>query len=186
MRAVEEKVGDEELMMRFKNGDQTAFDVLFQRYRLVLYRYFLRQCQQPALAEELYQDVWLKLINAKQRYQPKAQFNTYLFTIAHRRWLDYVRRNENKIVFIEDTGEKQEHIDSRPQPDAELDQRQQKQRFLFALKQLPANQREVFILREESGLSLETIAHITQENVETVKSRLRYAVKKLKQVCIQE
>ena len=70
MDLVDSKISDEELMIRFKNGEKKAFDMLFQRYRPILFRYFLRLCQQPALAEELYQDVWLKLINAKHRPKP--------------------------------------------------------------------------------------------------------------------
>jgi len=76
---------DETLMLRYRNGDAGAFGRLYARHKGSLYRYLLRQCGQPTVAEELFQDVWLKLIAARSGYAVQARFATWLYRIAHNR-----------------------------------------------------------------------------------------------------
>ena len=83
---------DEELMNRYRDGDAHAFEVLYTRHKGPLYRYLLRQCGAAALAEELFQDVWMKLIRARERYETRAKFTTYLYHLAHNRLIDHYRR----------------------------------------------------------------------------------------------
>ena len=82
---------DEELMNRYRDGDAHAFEVLYTRHKGPLYRYLLRQCGAAALAEELFQDVWMKLIRARERYEARAKFTTYLYHLAHNRLIDHYR-----------------------------------------------------------------------------------------------
>jgi RNA polymerase sigma-70 factor (ECF subfamily) len=176
---------DEELMNRYRDGDAHAFEVLYTRHKGPLYRYLLRQCGAAALAEELFQDVWMKLIRARERYEARAKFTTYLYHLAHNRLIDHYRRAKAgvPISYDDDPGEPliEQVADSETrEPDNELDRRRLGQRLLEQIATLPEAQREAFLLREESGLSLEEIADVTGVNAETAKSRLRYALTKLR------
>jgi len=177
---------DEELMNRYRDGDAHAFEVLYTRHKGPLYRYLLRQCGAAALAEELFQDVWMKLIGARARYEARAKFTTYLYHLAHNRLIDHYRRARAgvPISYDDDPDELliEQVADSELlEPDNELDRRRLGQRLLTQIAALPGAQREAFLLREESGLSLEQIAEVTGVTAETAKSRLRYALTKLRQ-----
>ena len=80
---------DEILMLRYRDGDTDAFARLYARHKGPLYRYLLRQCGQPAVAEELFQDVWLKLIAGRSGYAVQARFAAWLYRIAHNRLVDH-------------------------------------------------------------------------------------------------
>lgn len=177
---------DEELMQRYRDGDARAFETLYARHKGPVYRYLLRQCGVAALAEELFQDVWMNLIKARARYEVRAKFTTWLYTLAHHRVIDHYRRQAAgvPISYDDDPDEPliEQVADSEVrQPDNEFERRRQAQQLLQLLAQLPEAQREAFLLREESGLSLEEIAAVTGVNAETAKSRLRYALAKLRQ-----
>jgi RNA polymerase sigma-70 factor (ECF subfamily) len=179
-------LSDEALMQSYCDGDGRAFEVLYGRHKGPLYRYFLRQCRMAAVAEELFQDVWLNLIRARARYVASAKFTTYLYHLAHNRLIDHYRRQAHGLpVSYDDDPEDPlvERVAASPeqQPDARLARSRQMERLVAVLGQLPEAQREVFLLREEGGLSLEEIAMTTGVNVEAAKSRLRYALTKLRQ-----
>ena len=172
---------DEELMLSYSDGDASAFETLYQRHKSSLYRYILRQCKQESLAEEIFQDVWMNIINARTRYEVKAKFSTYLYQVAHNRVIDHYRKQKN----VSSTNSESEiedipsRVEEQPEHKTELQNRTE---HLFALiEQLPSEQREAFILREEGGLSVNEIAEATGVNPETAKSRLRYAVNKLRE-----
>jgi len=178
---------DEELMQRYRDGDARAFEILYARHKGPVYRYILRQCGVAAQAEELFQDVWMNLIRARRRYQPRARFTTWLYTLAHHRVIDHYRRQAAGVPISydddpDDTPLIERVADSElRQPDNEFERRRQAQRLLALLAQLPEAQREAFLLREEGGLSLEEIAEATGVSMETAKSRLRYALARLRQ-----
>jgi len=178
---------DEELMQRYRDGDAHAFETLYARHKAPVYRYLLRQCGVAALAEELFQDVWMNLIKAHSRYEARAKFTTWLYTLAHHRVIDYYRRQATGVpISYEDDPDDapliEQVADSEVrQPDNAFERRRQAQQLLGLLAQLPEAQREAFLLREESGLSLDEIAEVTGVNAETAKSRLRYAMAKLRQ-----
>ncbi|MGD8566973.1 MAG: sigma-70 family RNA polymerase sigma factor [Gammaproteobacteria bacterium] len=172
---------DEQLMISYGRGDVAAFETLYHRNKGALYRYFLRQTSQSAIAEEMSHDVWLRIIKSRERYLPEARFTTYLYQIAHNCLVDFYRKQANQPVM---NGSEQ-HLDTVPagddcDPEIQTDNRQARTALLQLLAQLPAEQREVFILKEEAQLSIEDIANVINENPETVKSRLRYATRKLK------
>ena len=88
-----EHLSDEALMMQYQQGDQAAFETLYRKYKDMLYRYFINHISNTHQSEELYQEVWIKLINSASRYEPKAKFKTFLFTIAHNTLIDFYRKN---------------------------------------------------------------------------------------------
>jgi len=177
---------DEELMLRYGSGDAAAFDLLYARHRGGVFRYLLRQCGSRAAAEELLQDIWLNLIQARARYQVEAKFSTWLYTLAHNRLIDHFRRHKSaQLVSLDGEGEEGEPLElpaqSTVQPERMAQAREQAARLLWLVESLPALQREAFLLHEEGGLSLEQIAQVTGAGRETVKSRLRYALDKLRE-----
>lgn len=176
---------DGELMLRYGSGDVGAFEALYARQKGPLYRYLLRHVRDEAVASDLFQEVWSKVIAARARYEARAKFTTFLFHIAHHCTIDHHRRgrtgpsqaaaDEQTVAYAEP--ELPEH--QRPDRLAEISE--QRSALLEALAGLPIEQREAFLLREEGGLGVEDIARITGVGVETAKSRLRYAVRKLRQ-----
>ena len=174
---------DGSLMLRYRDGDAQAFEVLYQRHKTALYRYLQRMCRSPETADDLFQEVWSRVIVSAERYEVRAQFKTYLFRIAHNCTIDHFRRSGRQPVDrAHDVSELQEALPggSHEQPDAQASEQQLHADFRQALQQLPPEQRETFVLYEESGLGLEEIGHITGVGTETAKSRLRYAVTKLR------
>ena len=175
---------DETLMLRYRNGDADAFARLYARHRGPLYRYLLRQCGRPAVAEELFQDIWLKLIAARAGYTVQAKFGTWLYRIAHNRLVDHYRASARglPLSYADDCPEWMEiPAPEEVQPEVREDRRRQSERLLELLAELPEAQREAVLLKEEAGLSLEEIAQATGTGRETVKSRLRYALARLRQ-----
>jgi RNA polymerase sigma-70 factor, ECF subfamily len=174
---------DGELMLRYARGDLRAFETLYQRHRGGLYRYLARHTRNPESANDLFQEVWSKLIASRERYEPRAKFQTFLYRIAHNCFVDYCRRSTVRAEIsadFEEDGKVSLPAPEDDRPDALAEHAQFVARYKAALAALPAEQRDAFLLYEESGLSLEEIATITAVGPETAKSRLRYAVSKLR------
>jgi len=175
------EITDEELMLILKSGDNYAFDSLYQRHDDHLYRYLLRKCGDKTIAEDLSQDIWLKLFNTRERYNVYAKFIHYLFKIAHNHFIDYCRRNKNNPVIMDiDAIADLIPGDDAEEPSIKVEGEDGYKAILQFVYQLPDEQREVFLLKEVSGLNVTEIADITGASKETVKSRYRYAVDKLK------
>lgn len=172
--------GDDVLMLAWTGGDAVAFELLYARHRGPLYRFLLRQTRDSALADEFFQDVWQRVIAARDGWKPEAAFSTWLFRIAHNRLNDYWRGLKHRPVTPEDGDERAERVPDPTTPERELSQFEQRRRLQLAIEELPQEQREVVLLRLEQELSLEEIGAITGAGRETVKSRLRYAMDKLR------
>lgn len=177
---------DEELMLSYGQGEAAAFEALYRRHKGPLYRYLLRHSGQRGVAEELMQETWLSLIRQRERYTVQARFTTYLYRIAHTRLIDHYRRQGTAPVdSISDCGVEDEVLalpcNSGIWPEREMERRTQAERLRNRIRELPPAQREAFLLHEESGMDLNEIAEITGVSRETVKSRLRYAVAKLRE-----
>lgn len=179
---VEAEPSDETLMLEFSCGDAAAFDRLYARHRGPLFRFLQRQCGHHAQAEELFQDVWMALISARARYSVEAKFTTYLYTVARHRVIDHFRRQGVRWQVIPEAGEMDFDAvpGSNPGPDAHVEATRTVSHLLSLVDALPPAQREVMLLRAEAGLTIEEIAQVTSAEPETVKSRLRYALDKLK------
>jgi RNA polymerase sigma-70 factor (ECF subfamily) len=167
---------DEELMLAYRDGNAGAFETLYARHRARLFRFVLRSVKERGMAEELFQDVWMRVIEARNRYAPKARFTTWLYSIAHNRVVDHWRRKGLSLVDLENVDVE----GNSPNPERQAEARQGLQRFARALEALPPAQREAFLLHEEAGMSVAEIAQATGAGEEAAKSRLRYALAKLK------
>jgi len=172
---------DEALMLAYGAGDSQAFSTLYTRHRAPLFRFLQRQLRDHALAEELFQDVWQRVITARSRYRPEAKFSTWLYQIAHNRLTDHWRALSHRPPAPEDAAERTEREADPQTPERQLSAFEERRRLQLALEELPADQREAVLLRLEQELSLEEIGQITGVGRETVKSRLRYALDKLRQ-----
>lgn len=177
---------DETLMLAFAAGDARAFETLYDRHALPVWRFVQRSVHDSALADDLVQDVWFSLIRQAPRYEPRARFRTWLFTLAHHRLVDHWRTHKAHASLDADSDggaawADMLAADSGFGPVRQLQSREQAQALLDALAALPLPQREAFLLQAEGGLSLAEIAQATNVNTETAKSRLRYARERLRQ-----
>ncbi len=163
-------------MLAYGRGEAAAFEALYKRHRGALYRFMLRSIRQRAVAEELFQEAWIRVIESRSRYSPQARFTTWLYTIAHNLLVDHWRRKGLTLVQLDE--------DAAPaapdNPARQAEARESLARLLQAIEALPAAQREAFLLHEEAGLSVAEIAAVTGAGEEAAKSRLRYAMTKLK------
>lgn len=176
---------DESLMLAYARGDALAFEALYARHRGGVYRYLLRNCGDAASTEELFQDVWTSVIRARTSYVPAARFASWLYTLAHHRIVDHWRaRGQATLVTIDDDAEPAAAMALQSprdrEPDEEASRREAGMRLRTAVSALPPAQRDAFLLQHEGGLSLAEIAQLTGVGTETVKSRLRYAIAKLR------
>jgi len=176
------EAADEQLMLAYRAGDAGAFEQLYRRHRGPLYRFVLRSIRAREQAEELYQEIWMRVIEARERYEPEAKFTTWLYTIAHNRMVDHWRKRGLQLVSLDqEAGPSDPPAALSAQPELVLQGKQSLDRFARALEALPPAQREAFLLHEESGLSVAEIARATGAGEEAAKSRLRYALSKLKE-----
>jgi RNA polymerase sigma factor (sigma-70 family) len=176
---------DETLMQAFAAGDARAFETLYDRHALPVWRFVQRSVRDPVLADDLVQDVWFSLVRQAPQYQPRARFRTWLFTLAHHRMVDHWRTHKAHASLDAETEDGAALADTLAAdsgfgPVRQLQSREQAQALLDALATLPLPQREAFLLQAEGGLSLAEIAQATGVNAETAKSRLRYARERLR------
>lgn len=173
-------------MLAYRDGESSAFEALYARWRGPLYRYFLRQCGHAGQADELFQDVFMRVIAAASGYEPTAKFSTWLFRIAHNRLVDHWRKMGREpvdpLAFGEDgdEGAFDPPAPADAAPERQAERKQLGAALMDALNELPEVQREAFLLAEEGGLTLEEIASLAGVGRETIKSRLRYATAKLR------
>jgi RNA polymerase sigma-70 factor, ECF subfamily len=190
---------DEALLAQYVDGDFSAFEELYARNKGGLYRYLSRQVHNKSLAEDLFQDVWGKVISHSQNYQQSASFRTWLYTIARNKVIDHVRHmqvveqvikpnceDEQDASNSESEGDvklSQNHGESFNQsrePDMLHNQLRQAQAIDYCMNKLPRHQLDCFLLKEEGGLTAVAIADIVDINLEAVKSRLKACYQNLR------
>lgn len=176
---------DEALMLAYGAGDAAAFEQLYARHRGRLYRYLLRQLRDNTLADEVFQDVWQRVISARMGWTNSSEsadagFATWLYTIAHHRLGDHWRSLKHRPAAPADADERTALVADPDTPERVLSEFERRRQLQLALDDLPEEQREVLLLRLEQELTLEEIAEVTGVGRETVKSRLRYAMDKLR------
>jgi len=174
------EISDEKLMQRYAKGDAKAFDQLYARHRAPLYRYFIRQVNNPATANDLYQGAWEKIIKARHSFKPKAPFKVWMYRIAHNHLVDHFRRMKPEEPVEPDT-----LSDRHSDPSKDAIKNEQNELLRAGIGALPVDQRNTLLLKLESGLKMEEIAKVTGVGRETVKSRLRYAVNYLKRSLVE-
>jgi RNA polymerase sigma-70 factor (ECF subfamily) len=177
-RPMDQDTDDAALMQRYRTGDMTAFEALYRRNKDSLYRYLLRLTLDRDTAEEVFQDAWGKVVNARDAYRPTARFRTYLFRVAHNCFIDHLRRNRRHRQPAD--ADPDLEISPDPDPEALAERELMRRRLEQALRELPTEQRDAWLLHEEGDLTTEQIAEITGVNRETAKSRVRYAARKLR------
>jgi RNA polymerase sigma-70 factor (ECF subfamily) len=184
--SLSDAASDEALLAAYAAGDARAFADLYERHERPVYRYFLRQGVTPAQADDLLQDTWLAVVRNAAHFEPRAKFTTWLYTIARNKLVDHWRGRDD-AVSLDDAandpdGDAPLELDAGDahRPDVQAMSRAQARAFVDAVEQLPPAQKEAFLLQAEGGLSLEEIAAVTNAGHETVKSRLRYAMAKLR------
>lgn len=181
---------DEALLRRYAAGEAAAFDALYERHEQPLWRYVLRHARDRAAAEEIAQDVWFAVAREAPRFRPDGRSTPWLYTMARNRVIDRVRTT-HRHASLEETGTAGEDgpgsalaerlaDEDAPTPETQAEREEQGRAILAALGQLPAEQREAFVLQADSGLSVEEIAAVTGCGFETAKSRLRYARERLR------
>lgn len=179
--------GDEALMLAYGSGDAPSFERLYARHKGPTYRYFLRHTRDRGAAEELHQDLWLRVVRSRAAYRAEARFATWLYTLARHRLVDHWRRHgDDRFESVEHRGD-----DSSGTEDAfaasealgPLERAMNAEtgaRLLDALADVPALQRDAFLLHVEGGLTLTEIAVLAGAPAETIKTRLRYAYRRLR------
>jgi len=174
---------DGQLMCRYADGDVTAFDTLYARHRVTLWRFLLRALADETATADVFQDTWARVVAAADRYRPTAPFAAWLYRIAHHCCVDHWRRtgrhSKREVAADEEWLEALPDPTEQDPPDLVIRQ-QSFEALVRAVEELPDAQRVAFLMYAEAGLSLDEIATATGVGPETAKSRLRYAAAKLR------
>lgn len=176
-------LSDERLALDWAGGDQAAFQRLYARHKGRLYAFLLRSLGRRDAADDCFQETWIRAIGAIGRWRPEARFPTWLLQIAHNLAVDRLRRQRPLLSIDDDDGPAPVLVDGgrHADPAAALEALQEGRRLRTAIAALPPEQRMALLLRLDAELSLEEIAQVTGAGRETVKSRLRYAMDKLRE-----
>lgn len=178
---------DNALMLRYRDdGDMAAFEALYGRHKGPLYRYLLRHCGNADIADDVFQEAWTKVIRGRDHYRPTGKFGAYLFRVARNCWIDRLRKEDRRPTLAEAPIEERVPDPDGATPDQRAEAEQAAARLRVALDALSPEQREAFLLHQESGLTLAEIAQVVGVGHETVKSRLRYAVGHLRKILAME
>lgn len=185
-----EELADETLMLKFGEGNHAAFEILLHRHERPVFRFVRRFVGIPSLAEDITQEVFLRVCKVADRYSKKAKFTTWLYTIARNLCIDHLRKGKGKTHIPIDGHGKEDDAGHAPidfLPDTKhhsASSETLRKEFLEALDKaleaLPDEQREVFIMREVSGLKFREIAEVVGVSEGTIKSRMRYALQQLR------
>jgi RNA polymerase sigma factor (sigma-70 family) len=184
-------------MAAYAAGDAAAFERLYERHHKALYRFLRRLLgsRHAAQVDEVFQDTWLRVVQSAARWRPQdAAFRTWLFTLAHHRAIDVLRRSgrevplagdgNNELPSWEPDGPPWQHWpapqDATPGTDELAFWRRAGERLLQCIDQLPVPQRSAFLLHHADGLALNDVAQMLEVGFETAKTRLRYAISKLR------
>lgn len=183
---------DEDLMVDFQGGDVRAFETLVLRHQKGVYNFIFRFLGNREVAEEVFQDAFIKVHQAAARYMPSGKFTTWLYTIVRNLCVDNFRRKKiREALSLDDRGPDDERClgdsiasDETP-PDVMSSALEIEGVLQMALQKLNEDQKEVFLLREKEGFKFEEIAEMTGVSVNTVKSRMRYALDSLRRALKQ-
>jgi RNA polymerase sigma-70 factor (ECF subfamily) len=179
---------NETLMVRFRDGDVRAFEILLSRHQKPVYEFVLRSVgsHNTAVAEDLTQETFLRVVKQAGTYEQRAKFTTWLYTLARNLCIDNSRRMvHRKTRSLDQPDEEGQTLLDRtasqgPAVDRKVIGHQLQTRLQQAIDSLPEDQREVFLMREQADLSFKEIAEVIGVSENTVKSRMRYALEKLR------
>lgn len=171
-----DEVSDAELVKQAAAGDEGAFALLYQRYRLPLYGFLNRKLyRQQALTDDLFQQTWIKVSNNLKGYEERQKFSSWLFRIAQNLVIDHFRQAASR-----QTDEIEErHAQTEATGWDDLDDAERFAKLWAAVETLPPEQREVVLLRQRE-VPFKEIAVIQKASINTVLGRMHYAVKALR------
>jgi len=173
-------IQDEALMAAYQDGNVRAFEVLFERHRRPLFTFLVHRLGDRALAEDIFQDIFLRIAKKRESFEAGRRFRPWLFTIAHNAIIDNHRRKSVRSAINAEESMDKEHADAHRGPLEHAVQKEVACGISEALAKLPEEQREVFLMRERAGLDFATIATALGCGTSTAKSRMRYALEGLR------
>lgn len=172
---------DEALIKAFNLGQHDAFNELYQRHCDPLHRFILRQCHYSvSQCEEIFQDIWMNVIKNSQQFRADSKFSTYIYQIARNKIIDHARKSSTHHETEHDNNSDELEAASMQQPDNKTQLALCIELLQQYIQQLPDDQREAFVLKQETESTLDELAQMTHTSLETLKSRLRYAMQKLR------
>ena len=178
---------DERLLSEYREGDVGAFEVLLGRYRIPLFNVVLRSVRDRGRAEEIYQDVWMRVVERAEDFRGDAKFSTWLYAIARNQCIDHQRKMKFRSHASLDSTRAPDGAslgdrlaDRAPSTERLAAARRMQERIAIAVQELPEEQREVFLLRQLQGMAFAEVAEVVGVSVPTAKSRMRYALERLK------
>ena len=185
---------DEDLMLAYAAGDASAFTRLYDRHERPVHRYFRRHGVAAHQADDLLQETWMSVLRSAEGYRVEARFTTLLYLIAHRKLIDHWRATKQHVLLDDAANDPDDEADApsaidrldagdAARPDVRAMSRQQAEAFVAAVEALPAAQRTAFLLHVDGELTMEQMAAVTAVGIETLKSRLRYAMKRVRLAC---
>ena len=170
---------DGELFASWCAGDAAAFDALYDRWSGPTWRFLVHQCGSHR-AEEMHQEAWLQVVRNREKYREDHRFAGWLFTLIRNLVIDDARRR--KVRPDQDhAGTDPDRLTVTIDAVGTIDRQRAADRLRTLVNALPFEQREVVLLRWEAGMSLPEIAELTGVSRDTAKSRLRYALDKLRE-----
>ncbi len=185
-----ENISDEKLLTRYQKGDVRAFGVLLQRHHKGVLNFVYRFLGRPEAAEDIVQEAFLRLVANPDRFERRSKFTTWLYTIVRNLCIDYLRKQKHRNHLSLDQplnpgSEREvawmENLESNQAwPDKQTEDRRTGEILQAAIGRLNQEQREVFLMREEAAMTFEEIARVVEAPVNTVKSRMRYALQGLR------
>ncbi len=183
---------DEDLMLAYAAGDASAFTRLYDRHERPVYRYFRRQGVAAHQADDLLQETWMAILRSAGRYTVEARFTTLLYVIAHRKLIDHWRATRQHVLLDDAANDPDGESDwametveagDAARPDVRAMSRQQAEAFVAAVEALSPPQRAAFLLHVDGELTMAQMATVTGVGMGTQKSRLRYAMKRVRLAC---
>lgn len=192
MADAREEVTDEALMLRYQGGDRSAFAQLVRRHKTPVFNFVLRHIRTSSLAEDLTQDVFVRVVQSAAEFRHSARFSTWVYTIARNLCIDQLRKAQLRRHPSLDQPSGPGSDEEGPtlgermaddHPDRTVDRaaigRELSGHIKVAVDSLPEDQREVFLLREIANIPFKEIAVMIGIPENTVKSRMRYALERL-------
>lgn len=174
---------DGALFRRFAEGDAAAFDALLRKHGRTVWSFTRRFLGARGAAEDVYQEVWLRVIKSAASFEGRSRFTTWLYQVTRSVCIDHLRsdRRRRDRIPIDESGERAQDLeDQGPRASDDAERRELVSAIEQAVAALPEEQREVFLLRETTGLTFEEIGRLTGASTNTVKSRMRYALENVR------
>ena len=185
---------DEELVLAVRGGDNDSLGALVLRWEEPLYRFVFRMLPRPDDARDICQETFLRILKKSHRFKPGSRFSTWMYQIALNLCRDYHRRRRRWGLILAENQEIDDRLASRDpapgpapgDPSADVERRERSAAVVRALKEIPAEQREVLIMKEYEGLKFREIAEIVGCPESTIKSRMYYGLSGLRTVLIRQ